>query len=128
MKEWCGSAAICINGNEILMVRENGSDKWAIPSGGMEKGETPEQCCLREMKEETGYDVRIVEKLFVKETVIKGIDVKTYYFIVEKNGESEGINDPDNTIVETRWLSAPELKNMPQAYPEDLERLLSLLS
>jgi ADP-ribose pyrophosphatase YjhB (NUDIX family) len=124
MKEWFGSAAICFNENaEVLMVRSNDSEGWGVPSGRIEKGETPEECCIREVKEETGYDVRVIENLFVKETVIKGINVKTYYFKVEKIGESEGINDPDKTIIEAAWKSLSELDNLVHMYPEDLETI-----
>lgn len=67
MKEWFGSAAVCINeNNEVLMVKSYHSNAWAIPSGGIEKGETPEECCVREVMEETGYRVAIEDKLFVK--------------------------------------------------------------
>ncbi|MGM7684584.1 NUDIX hydrolase [Cytobacillus sp. Hm23] len=47
MKEWCGSAAICVNTNsEILMVKSKDSDAWAIPSGGVEDGESSKDCCI----------------------------------------------------------------------------------
>ncbi|MDP4550093.1 NUDIX hydrolase [Alkalihalobacillus macyae] len=122
MKEWVGSAAICFNSEcEVLMVRNNETDGWGVPSGGIEVGETPEECCIREVKEETGYDIKIVEKIFVKEVVIKGINVKTHYFRVEKAGESVGINDPDNTIIEASWKSISELKKLVHMYPEDVE-------
>jgi 8-oxo-dGTP pyrophosphatase MutT (NUDIX family) len=125
MKHWFGSAAICFNEkNEVLMVRGGGNERWAIPSGGIEKGETPEECCIREVKEETGYDVRIIEKLTVKETVIKGIEVKTHYFKVEKLGESTGINDPDETIVEAAWIALSDLKDLAHMYPEDVRTII----
>jgi ADP-ribose pyrophosphatase YjhB (NUDIX family) len=125
MKKWFGSAAICFNEkNEVLMVRCGGRERWAIPSGGIEKGETPEDCCIREVKEETGYDVRIIEKLTVKETVIKEIEVKTHYFIVEKLGESSGINDPDDTIVEAAWIALSDLKDLAHMYPEDVGTII----
>ncbi len=124
MKEWFGSAAICFNEeNEVLMVRSHDYKGWGVPSGGIEKGETPEECCIREVKEETGYDIRITEKLFVKETVIKGINVRTHYFKVETIGESEGINDLDKSIIEAAWKSLSDLKNLIHMYPEDLETI-----
>ena len=55
------------------MVKSIASEAWAVPSGGIEEGESPEECCIREVKEETGYDVfEIVENLFIKEVEIKG--------------------------------------------------------
>jgi 8-oxo-dGTP diphosphatase len=125
MNQWFGSAAICINErNELLMIRGNDTEKWAIPSGGIEIGETAEDCCVREVKEETGYDVKIIEKLTVKETVIKGIEVQIHYFKVEKLGESTGINDPDETIVEAAWKSLSALHDLEHMYPEDVRTIL----
>ncbi|MEX3624688.1 NUDIX hydrolase [Viridibacillus arvi] len=128
MKEWFGSAAICINENkEVLMVKGGNSESWAIPSGGIEQGETPEECCIREVKEETGYDIVIEDSLFIKETEIKGYKVITYYFKVNKTGESEGINDPDKIIVEAGWKSLRDIQNIQHAYPEDMEVLEKFL-
>ncbi|WP_026905709.1 NUDIX hydrolase [Paucisalibacillus globulus] len=129
MKEWHGAAGICINGNnEVLMVKANNSNAWAIPSGGIEKGESPEECCMRELKEETGYTVRIMKQLFVKDTMVKGYHVNTYYFLVEKYGESSGIGDPDGLIEEYRWLSLGEIGKVEHAYLEDKEVLKKLLT
>jgi ADP-ribose pyrophosphatase YjhB (NUDIX family) len=36
---------------------------WALPGGRMDIGETVEQTCIREVKEETGLDVEIVYSL-----------------------------------------------------------------
>lgn len=32
---------------------------WTLPGGGIELGEQPEQACLREIEEETGYAARL---------------------------------------------------------------------
>ncbi|WP_404408047.1 NUDIX hydrolase [Jeotgalibacillus malaysiensis] len=120
MKKWTGSAAICLNeNNELLMVRSFGSDAWAVPSGGIEEGETPEACCVREVMEETGYEVEIIRHLFLKETTIDDFEVQTNYFKVKKIGKSSGISDPDNLIEEKAWISASDMKNLKHVYPED---------
>jgi len=44
--------------NEVLLMRRAGKDhqgEWALPAGGLEKDETPEQAARRETKEEAGY-------------------------------------------------------------------------
>lgn len=128
MREWFGSAAVCLNEDrEILMVKSFDSEKWAVPSGGIEKGESPEECCIREVKEETGYDIVVEDNLFNKEIEIKEIKVKTYYFKVKKVGESEGINDPDNIIVTAEWKSLSDIQAIQHVYPEDLEFLVDFL-
>ncbi len=53
MERWIGCAAVCVNErNEVLMVLQGqkGEEKrWSVPSGGLEKGETLEECCIREV-------------------------------------------------------------------------------
>lgn len=43
--------------NEVLLIHNNGSKKWEIPGGGLEIGEDLVECAIREVKEETGFDV-----------------------------------------------------------------------
>jgi 8-oxo-dGTP diphosphatase len=48
--------------DRILLVKRNIEPKlgqWCLPGGFMELDETPEQCALRELKEETGLSGRI---------------------------------------------------------------------
>ena len=51
------SASVIINNNKILLVKRKFDPKkgqWCLPGGFIELNETPEDACLRELKEETG--------------------------------------------------------------------------
>jgi ADP-ribose pyrophosphatase len=54
--------------DEIVLVRQNrhaiGEDTWEVCAGGIDKGETPEQAAVRELREETGYRARSVQRLW----------------------------------------------------------------
>ena len=51
-------ALIVINGDRsLLLVRKKETGQWALPAGGLLKGETGEQAAIRELNEETGLSV-----------------------------------------------------------------------
>ena len=53
-----GCRAIVERDGMILLSHETVSGWWLVPGGGMEEGETREECCVRETEEETGLVVR----------------------------------------------------------------------
>ena len=64
----CTAAFIQNTKGKILLVQrgvEPCAGQWALPSGFLEIDETPEQGCLRELKEETGFEGKIEELIGV---------------------------------------------------------------
>lgn len=61
------TCALIENNNQILCAQrsENMSLplKWEFPGGKLEEGETLEDCLIREIKEELGLDIEILERL-----------------------------------------------------------------
>ena len=54
--------AFIVNDNKVLLVKRKYPPRvgdWSFPAGFMEYGETPAQCGVREVKEETGLDIKI---------------------------------------------------------------------
>ncbi|TCW48287.1 ADP-ribose pyrophosphatase YjhB (NUDIX family) [Bacillus thuringiensis] len=127
MERWVGCAAVCVNERiEVLMVLQGqkGEEKrWSVPSGGLEKGETLEECCIREVWEETGYNVEVVNKIYEKEGITYGVPVYVHYYLVKKIGGSMKIQDPDELIHEIAWKGIDELKELTLSFPEDYEIL-----
>lgn len=60
----------------ILLIRhrehQSGRAYWVLPGGGIEPGESEEDCVRREMKEETGLDV-IIEQLLIQDKELGGV-------------------------------------------------------
>lgn len=54
-----GSAVVVDTEGRILLQRRSDSGNWALPGGAMDIGETFAESVVREVKEETGFDVRI---------------------------------------------------------------------
>jgi ADP-ribose pyrophosphatase YjhB (NUDIX family) len=43
--------------NRVLLVKEREDDRWTLPGGWADVGDAPSQAAVREVKEESGYDV-----------------------------------------------------------------------
>jgi ADP-ribose pyrophosphatase YjhB (NUDIX family) len=133
LNKWYGSAGVCINEkSEILMVLQGTPEeikKWSVPSGGLEKGETFEECCKREIEEETGYIVDIVQELQVKKGFYEEDKwyCEVHYFLVKVVGGSPKIQDPDQLIYDIRWISIDTLQTLQLSFPEDREYLISCI-
>ncbi|MFC7363602.1 MULTISPECIES: NUDIX hydrolase [Bhargavaea] len=126
IKMWKGAAAVCLDEEgRLLMVLQGTPEeekKWAVPSGGKEAGETFESCCLRELKEETGYEGKVLRPLFVKSDGA----VEVRYFEVAITGGRMEICDPDELIHEIGWKEKEEVGTLELSFPEDRPFLLSL--
>ena len=47
---------VVLRGHRVLLLK-NARDEWELPGGRIEVGETPEDCVVREIAEETGWTV-----------------------------------------------------------------------
>ncbi|CAN5671917.1 NUDIX domain-containing protein [soil metagenome] len=53
------SAVVLDEQGRILLQRRSDNSRWSVPGGAMELGESITEAAMREVKEETGYDVAV---------------------------------------------------------------------
>ena len=68
---------------------------YEIPAGRLDEGESPENCALRELREETGYGAKRLRQLTTIYTTPGFTDERIHLFIAEglNQGESEREHD-----------------------------------
>jgi 8-oxo-dGTP pyrophosphatase MutT (NUDIX family) len=59
------SAAIFDAAGRLLLQRRSDNGYWGLPGGGMDLGESVAQTVVREVREETGYEVEVVRLIGV---------------------------------------------------------------
>src|ERR671910_2031702 len=60
-----GGAVVAIRNGQphVALIATRGKTRWGLPKGAVSEGETSEAAALREVREETGIEARIVKPL-----------------------------------------------------------------
>jgi 8-oxo-dGTP diphosphatase len=81
---------------------------WNLPAGRVDVGDTIEQTAIKEAKEETGYDVKLVKKLGVFQEL--ATESVKHPFEAEIIGGS--LVFPEDEILAAQWFTFTEIKEM----------------
>ena len=84
-----GCRGIVIKDDRMLVSHEVNVDCYLIPGGGLEEGETPEACCVREIREETGYVVRPTVHFLTMNEYYEECLYISHYFVCDIIGTAE---------------------------------------
>jgi len=80
-----GVGGVVIRDGRALLVRRGSEPlkgQWSIPGGTLELGETIAEGVVRELREETGLDVRVVDLIEVFERIFPGEGRPQYHFVI----------------------------------------------
>ena len=115
--------ALVVRENKILLVKHHMENRifYCLPGGGVEPGETYEQAALRELKEESMVDGRIVRKLSIQYKPEDQGEVHTYLIEIDDDVVALAGTDPElpaekQSIIGVAWLTIDELTEADRAY------------
>lgn len=112
------TAVVTDDAGRIVLVHRKDNSLWALPGGGMELGESIEDCAIREVKEETGLDIQI--------TGLIGVYTNPHHVIEYSDGEVRqqfslcyrtklvgGTLAYDNESTDIDWVDPAAIKDLP---------------
>ncbi len=123
--------AVCRSGDRVLLARYVSPDEslrhWTLPGGRVEHGEDPYHAVVREVAEETGYEVE-VERLLGLDSRTMRVDrgtpgkaqlhrVGVFYRVRVTGGELR--HEVDGTTDLAAWVGRSDVPKSPRAFVVD---------
>ena len=86
-KHFCVTVYV-INDDKFLMIKHKKLGVWISPGGHIEENESPDDACLREVKEETGIDIQLIgERLLCATDYIRPYAISPHVIKASKKEE-----------------------------------------
>ncbi len=77
-----GVGAVILDGDRVLLIQRGGRTlpgKWSVPGGLVELGETTREAVCREIVEECGLDIELVDVCGVLDRVVRDAEGRVQY-------------------------------------------------
>jgi len=128
-----GSCAVIFDETrqKVLLTQRTDNGLWCLPGGKMESGETLEECCQREVMEETGLEVRTKRLIGIysnRDQVViyrdgNKVQIAVLSFEAEIVGGELGLSDETTAF---GYFSLDEIESMPM-HGRHKERVIDAL-
>ena len=102
----CGAVVFHEIGGVVryLLIKNKRSAHWSFPKGHVEKGESDEQAAIREVKEETGIDITIIEGFKAKSEYSIQHKIEKIVYIYAASCEDTRTTIQEEEIEDYLWL------------------------
>jgi ADP-ribose pyrophosphatase YjhB (NUDIX family) len=113
----CSATLFDIDRRKVLLTKRADNGRWCLPGGHFEPGEDVAEACVREMREETGLEVRVVRLIGVYSSPNTVLDygeggrfqVVALNFEVETIGGALGLSDE---TTDAGYFTAEEIASL----------------
>lgn len=111
--------------NKILLLK-NERDEWELPGGKLEAGESPENCVIREIAEETQIDSSIERIVDTWVYRVNEVDVLIVTYLMHISNPDVGIMKVSHEHKEIGLFSTSQISelNLPAGYKNSLQKVM----
>jgi ADP-ribose pyrophosphatase YjhB (NUDIX family) len=86
-------------GGRVLLVREISDGRWTLPGGWADVNQSPAECVIREVSEESGFESRVTKLAAVHDYRRRNLDsIYTLLFICELTGGTARASDETSEV------------------------------
>jgi 8-oxo-dGTP pyrophosphatase MutT (NUDIX family) len=111
---WCFALAVVRKGDRFLIVHERKhGERWYLPAGRVEPGETFADAAIRETLEEAGIAIRIDGILRVEHTPTDDGARMRAVFVARPTDDRPPKHTPDDDSLGAAWVTLAELAHYP---------------
>ena len=100
-------AIIITDNNQILILDKASNEYWDLPGGHVDKGEEPSYSILREMKEETGLQLKQCMYLFT-EKIHLGVEKNVRFYLFHYNYSRIKLSKEH---IDFKWVSVMDFRD-----------------
>jgi len=128
------AGGVVIRNNKLLFIKRN--DKWDLPKGKIDKGETIQKTAIREVAEECGISGHQITKALpstfhifqspFEETNGLWIIKETHWFEMNYAGDENGLPQTIENITEIKWFEKWDLDEVLRNTYENLKSVITL--
>lgn len=114
----CG---LLVKDTKLLVLNHTGLNSensfWSPPGGGIEFGESIEDCLKREFKEEVNLNIQVKDFLFITEHIHDSLHAVELFYHVESNDTPSIGLDPEipDSFIKMEWKNQKDLDLLPNS-------------
>ena len=126
------AGGVVVRNEKLLFIFRN--EKWDLPKGKIDNGETAKEAAIREVAEECGIDGHQITKGLpstfhiyqspYKKTLGQWILKETFWFEMSYSGSENGTPETKENITEIRWFAKNELAEVLANTYENLKSVI----
>lgn len=129
-----GVGGVVIRDGRALLIKRGGpplQGQWSIPGGTLELGESLQEGVRRELLEETGIEVKVLDLIEVFDRIFRDASGKIQYHFVIVDYLCEALSgeaSPASDVTHTAWVTQEDLQayNLTEAATRVLTRAYAM--